>query len=104
MTNMIFKAGSPVQMELYGPSKCTKLTRPKGQWSNDPAMLCQFGPSKWATVQWTAYVMSIWTVQMDDGQMDRLYYINLDRPNGQQSNEPSMLRQYRLYYSNLDGP
>ena len=27
-------------------------------------------------------------VQMDDGPMDRLCYVNLDRPNGQRSNGP----------------
>ena len=26
-------------------------------------MVRQFGPSKWMTVQWTAYVTSIWTIQ-----------------------------------------
>ena len=101
-------------MELYGPSKCTKLTHPNGRWSNGPPMrlsyvtldrlngrrsngppmLCQFGPSKWTTVEWTAYVTSIWTVQMEDGPMDRLCYVNLDRLNGRRSNGPSMLRQF----------
>ena len=61
-------------------------------------------------------------VQMDDGQMDRLFYVNLDRPNGRGSNGPPMLRLFgpskwmtvqwtvvhldgplnRLYYGNLD--
>ena len=34
--------------------------------------------------------LSIWTVQMDNGPVDRLCYINLDRPDGWQSNEPRM--------------
>ena len=46
--------------------------------------------SKWTTVQWTACVTSIWTVQIDDGPMDRLCYVNLDCPNGQRP----MLRQF----------
>ena len=29
-------------------------------------------------------------VQMDDGPMDRLCYVNLDRPNGRRSNGPSI--------------
>ena len=33
-------------------------------------------------------------VQMDDGPMDRLCYVNLDRPNGRRSNGPPMLRQF----------
>ena len=44
--------------------------------------------SKWTMIQWTAYVTSIWTVQMDDSSMDRLCYVNLDRPNGRRSNGP----------------
>ena len=48
--------------------------------------------SKWTTVQWTAYVTSIWTVQMDDGPMDRPCNVNLDGPLD------------RLYYGNLDRP
>ena len=86
--------GSTVQMELYGPSKCTKLTRPNGWRSNGLPMLSQFGPTKWTVVQWTAYVTSIWTVQMDDGPMDRVCYVNLDRPNRQQSDWPPTLRQF----------
>ena len=51
-------------------------------------------------------------VQMDDGPMDRLYYINLDRPNGRRSKGPPMLRKFglsngpmeRLYYVNLERP
>ena len=97
------------------------LDRPIGRRSNGPPMLLQFGPSKWTAVQWTAYVTSVWTVQMDDGPMDRLCYVNLDRPNGQRSNGPPMLRQFgpskwttmvfhldgpldRLYYGKLDRP
>ena len=80
-------------MELYGPSKCTKLTRPNRRRSNGPPMLRQFGPSKLKAVQWTAYVTSIWTVQIKGGPMDRLCYVNLDRPNGRRSNGPSMLTQ-----------
>ena len=34
------------------------------------------------------------TVQMDDGPMDCLCYVNLDRPNGQRSNGLPMLRQF----------
>ena len=64
------------------------LDRPNGRWYNGPPMLRQFGLSKWTMVQWTDYVTSIWTVQMDDGPMDRLCCVNLDR----------------LYYSNLDRP
>ena len=33
-------------------------------------------------------------VQMDDGPMDRLCYVNLDRPNGCRSDGPAMLRQF----------
>ena len=33
-------------------------------------------------------------VQMDDGPMDRLCYVNLDRPNGRRSNEQPMLSQF----------
>ena len=47
--------------------------------------------SKWMTIQWTAYVKSIWTDQMDSGPMDRLCYVNLDRPNGRQSIGPSSI-------------
>ena len=81
-------------------------------------------PSKWMTIQWYAYVTSIWTVHMDDGPMDRLCYVNLDRPNGRRSNGPFMLRLIGppkwttvhwtvvyldspldwLYYGNLDRP
>ena len=57
-------------------------------------MLRQFGPSKWTPVRWTGYVTSIWTIQIDDGPMDRLGSVNLDRPNGQRSNGPPMLRQF----------
>ena len=71
--SQVLEEGSTVQMELYGPSKCTKLTRPNGRLSNGPPMLRQFVQSKWTAVQWTAYVTSIWTVQMDDGPLDRLY-------------------------------
>ena len=94
-------------------------------------MLSQFGPTKWTVVQWTAYVTSIWTVQMDDGPMDRVCYINLGCPNRRQSDGPPTLRQFgpfkwtmvqwtvhetsiwtvqmdgpldRLYYGNLDRP
>ena len=115
---------STVQMEFCGPSKCTKLSCPNGRRSNGLPMLRQFGPSKWTVVQWTAYVKSIWTVQMDDGPMDSLCYAKLDRPNGQRSNGPPMLRKYglskwtmvqwtvvhldgpldNLYYGNLDRP
>ena len=83
--------GSTVQMELYGPSKCTKLTRPNGWRSNGLPMLSHFGPTKWTVVQWTAYVTSIWTVQMDDGPMDRPCNVNLDRPNGRRSIGPSSI-------------
>ena len=68
------------------------LDRPNGRRSNGPPMLRQFGPSKWTTVQWTAYVTSIWTVQMDDGPMDRPCDVILDGPLD------------RLYYGNLDRP
>ena len=47
------------------------LNCPNGLRSNRPPMSRQFGPSKWTTVQWTVHVMSIWTVQMDDGPIDR---------------------------------
>ena len=94
-TNMLrTEEGSTVQMELYGPSKCTKLTRPNGQRFNGLPMLRQFGPSKWTGVQWTAYVTPIWTVQMDVGPTDRLCYVNFDRPNGRRSNGLSMLGQF----------
>ena len=33
-------------------------------------------------------------VQMNDGQMDRLCHVNLDRPNRRRSNGPPMLRQF----------
>ena len=59
--------------------------------SNGPPMSRQFGPSKGTVVQWTAYVMSIWTVQMDDGPMDLLCYVNLDLPNEQWSIGPSSI-------------
>ena len=62
--------GGPMDRQCY-----INLDRSNGGRSNGPPMLCQFGPSKWMTVQWTAYVSSIWTVQMD-GPLDR----NLDRP------------------------
>ena len=74
-----YEDGSPVQMELNGPSKCTKLTRPNERRSNGPPMLRQFAPSKWTMVQWTAYVTSIWTVHLNI-PLDRLYYSNLERP------------------------
>ena len=35
-------------------------------------------------------------VQMNDGPMDRLCYVNLHRPNGRWSNGPPMLRQFGL--------
>ena len=85
----ISEEGSTVQMELYGPSKCMKLTCPNGRRSNGPSMLRQFGPSKWTVVQWNAYVTSIWTVQMNDCTMDCLCYVNLDLPNG--PNGPSSI-------------
>ena len=34
---------------------------------------------------------------MDDGPIHRLCYVNLDRPKGQQSNEPPMLLQHGRY-------
>ena len=92
LTYPYYEEGSPVQMKLYGPSKCTKLTRPNGRRSNGSPMLRQFRPSKWTTVQWTVYVTSIWTVQMDDGPMDSPCYVNLDGP------------LERLYYGNLERP
>ena len=83
---MIGEEGSTVQMELYGPSKCMKLIRPNGRRSNGPPMLRQFGPSKWTALQWTAYVTSIWAVQMDDGPM-------ACRPFGR-SIKPPILRKF----------
>ena len=35
-------------------------------------------------------------LQMDDNPMDRLCYVNLDRPNQRRSNEPPMLCQFGL--------
>ena len=67
------------------------LDRPNGRLSNGPLMLSQFGPSKWTTVQWTAYVTSIWTVHIDDGPMDHQCYINLNRANQRRSNGPSSI-------------
>ena len=74
--------------------------------------------SKWMTVQWTAYITSILTVQMDDGPRDRPCYVNLDRSTVQwtayvtsiwtvQVVDGPMDRQCyanldRIYYSNLD--
>ena len=87
--------GSTVQMELYGPSKCTKLTRPNGRRSNGPPILRQFGPSKWTTVHWTVHVTSIWTVQMDGGPLDRcpfgqVSFVHFDGPyNSIWTGEPS---------------
>ena len=92
VTTGSIEEGSPVQMELYGPSKFTKLTCLNGRWSNGPPMLHQFGPSKRQMVQWTAYVTSIWTVQMDSSPMDRPCYVNLDGPSD------------HVYYANLDHP
>ena len=46
-----------------GRSKYAVTDHPNGWRSNGPSMLRQFGPSKWTTVQWTAYVTSIRTVQ-----------------------------------------
>ena len=34
----------------------------------------------------------IWIVQMDEGPIDPLYYVNLVRPNERQSNGPPILR------------
>ena len=73
-----------VQMD-YGPMDrlCyVNLGRPNGRRSSGLPMLRQFGPSKWTMVQWTAYVTSILTVQMNDSPMDRPCYVNLDRPFG----------------------
>ena len=53
--------------------------------------------SKWTVVQWTAYVMLIWSVQMDNGPMDHLYCVNLNRPNRRQSNGSPMLRKFGLF-------
>ena len=49
-----------------GQSKYTVTDRPNERRSNGPSMLNQFGPSKWTTLQWAAYVTSIWTVQNYD--------------------------------------
>ena len=82
---------------VFGPSKyihhwTVYLDRPNGRRSNWLPMLREFGPSKLTTVQWTTYVTLIWTVQMDDGPMERLSYVNLDRPSWQWSNGPPLLR------------
>ena len=37
-------------------------------------------------VQYTGYVMFIWTVKMKGSSMDHLYYIYLDRSNWRRSN------------------
>ena len=94
MQKILLKKAKNVQMD-DGPMDrlCyVNLDCPNGRRSNGPPMLRQFGPSKWTTVQWTVHVTSIWTVQMDDGPMDRLCYVNLDGPLD------------RLYYGNLDRP
>ena len=91
-----FEEGSTVQMELCGPSKCKKLTRSNERRSNGPPMLRQFRQSKWTTVQWTAYITSIWIVQMDDGPMEGPCYVNLDRPNGRRSTGPSSIWTVQL--------
>ena len=38
-------------------------------------------------VQWTTYVILIWTLKMDYVPIDRLFYVDLDCPNGGQSNQ-----------------
>ena len=88
-----------VQMD-DGPmdSVCyVNLDRPNRQQSDGPPMLRQFGPFKWTMVQWTVYVPSIWTVQMDHGQMDRPCNVNLDRPNGRRSIGPSSIWTVQIY-------
>ena len=67
---------------IIGWSKYTLTERPNGR-SGDVQL---DGPNirsltvQMATVQWTVHVTSIWTVQMDDGLMDRICNVNLDRP------------------------
>ena len=53
-----------IKMIKRGRLPSPNLDRPIGWRSNGPSMLCLFGLSKWTRVQWTAYVTSIWTVQM----------------------------------------
>ena len=101
ITCSLLEEGSTVQMELYGLSKCTKLTRPNRRPFNGPPILRQFGPSKWTAVQWTAYVTLIWTVQMDDGLMDRLCYTNLDCPNGRRSNRLLSIWTVKFLMTNM---
>ena len=71
---------SPMDRLFY-----VNLDRPNGRRSNGPPMLRQFGSFKRMAFQWKAYVMSIWTVQMDDGPMNSPCYVNLDRPNAPSS-------------------
>ena len=66
----------------------------------------------WTLVQWTTYITLIWTVQMVGGTIDPLCYVNLNLPNGQQSNIPPMLHLFgqskltldRWTTVNLDSP
>ena len=48
--------------------------------SNSKVQIYGHQPSKWTKVQLTVHVTSIWTIQMDNGPMDRLCYVNLDGP------------------------
>ena len=69
--------GSTVQMELYGPSKCKKLTRPMDGGPMD--RLC--------------YV----NLDHPNGQRSNgppMLRNNLDRPKGRRSNGPPMLLQF----------
>ena len=89
-------------------SKYTNMYRPFGR--NSTVQIKALTPCIW-TIQIYVSRPSIWTVQMDDGQldrlcyvnlsvqmddgpMDRLSYINLDCPNGQWSNGPPMFCKF----------
>ena len=44
---------------------------PQSKWSCMDRQMYKTLLPKWTTVQWTAYVTSIWTVQINDNPMDR---------------------------------
>ena len=80
-----------IQIHVCGPSIWTNLERIIG-WSK--YMLAD-RPNRWSgEVQLDGPNIRSLTVQMDDGPMDRPCYVNLDRLNGRQSNEPPMLCQF----------
>ena len=77
-----------IQIHVRGPSIWTTLERIIG-WSKYTLTDRPNGRS--GDVQWDGPNIRSLTVRMDDGPMDHLYYVNLDRPNGWWYNRPIML-------------